>query len=326
MEFSKYLSKLRKEKGLTQAELAEKMNVSDKTISKWETGKGFPETTLLVPLADIFGISVDDLLRGEQSIHFEEKNEKVENTTVVESFDKDNEDKREEKSYKNFKSNALTKREAIIVAVAVPIMLVGICIMTILATIGLNYGYYLPVLFVTLAVSVGMLSSMGMKKGVSALGGESSNEVSKYIVFISLGVALLIFSPTFIVCMYPFGVHVAIYMSLFTVVLTVALGFLILGGINYGNFMAQLALHQISNANNFRTDGTAEHENIDNYLERKTKRESISGAICGCLMIACTIAFLIAGLGFGIWHPTWVVFPVGGLLCGVVGIISDLKK
>ena len=51
--------------GLTQKELADKIGVSDKTVSKWETGKGLPDITLLEPLAGALGVSVSELLAGE---------------------------------------------------------------------------------------------------------------------------------------------------------------------------------------------------------------------------------------------------------------------
>lgn len=55
---------LREQKRLTQAELAEKLFVSDKTVSKWENGKGYPDVSLLQPIAAVFGISVAELLSG----------------------------------------------------------------------------------------------------------------------------------------------------------------------------------------------------------------------------------------------------------------------
>ena len=56
---------LREKHHLTQAELAEKLFVSDKTISKWENGKGYPDFSLLEPMARVFGISVAELLAGK---------------------------------------------------------------------------------------------------------------------------------------------------------------------------------------------------------------------------------------------------------------------
>ena len=56
----------RKAKKLTQAKLAEKLFVSEKTISKWEHGKGLPDTNILPKLCEIFGISINELLNGER--------------------------------------------------------------------------------------------------------------------------------------------------------------------------------------------------------------------------------------------------------------------
>lgn len=58
------IKELREKYHLTQAELAEKINVSDKTVSKWETGKGYPDISLLEPIAKVFGISVTELISG----------------------------------------------------------------------------------------------------------------------------------------------------------------------------------------------------------------------------------------------------------------------
>ena len=59
------IKELREKHKLTQLELADKLNVSDKTISKWETGKGYPDITLLEPIAEDFGVSVTELISGK---------------------------------------------------------------------------------------------------------------------------------------------------------------------------------------------------------------------------------------------------------------------
>lgn len=58
------IKKLRERNGMTQAELANKLMVSDKTVSKWETAKGYPDISLLDPLAKVFGITITELLSG----------------------------------------------------------------------------------------------------------------------------------------------------------------------------------------------------------------------------------------------------------------------
>lgn len=61
----KFIAERRKEKGLTQVKLAEKLNVSEKTISKWECGNGFPDTTLILPLCKALDISANELLSAK---------------------------------------------------------------------------------------------------------------------------------------------------------------------------------------------------------------------------------------------------------------------
>ena len=65
-EFGSRVAQLRKIKGITQAQLAEMLNVSNKTISRWETGDGYPDISLLKPLAMALGVSIDYLLGNEE--------------------------------------------------------------------------------------------------------------------------------------------------------------------------------------------------------------------------------------------------------------------
>lgn len=59
-KIGKFIALLRKKKNLTQNQLAEILGVSDGTISKWETGRGMPELSLLIPLSEQLGISIND--------------------------------------------------------------------------------------------------------------------------------------------------------------------------------------------------------------------------------------------------------------------------
>ncbi len=61
------LSRLRREKGMTQKQLAEILHVSDKAVSRWERGESSPELALIPKLADLYGVTCDELLRGEQA-------------------------------------------------------------------------------------------------------------------------------------------------------------------------------------------------------------------------------------------------------------------
>ena len=61
-----FISMCRKKQNLTQAELAEKLGITDRAISKWETGSSLPDASLMLDLCDILNISVNDLLSGEK--------------------------------------------------------------------------------------------------------------------------------------------------------------------------------------------------------------------------------------------------------------------
>lgn len=77
----KFIADERKKKGYTQRQLAEQLGISDKTISKWERGNGFPEISLLLPLCNELDLSVNELLTGER-ISETEYREKAEENMV----------------------------------------------------------------------------------------------------------------------------------------------------------------------------------------------------------------------------------------------------
>lgn len=76
--FGTRLARLRKEKGMTQGELAEKLNLSPQAISKWENDQSSPDIQSLLALSEIFGISVDELLgkQKEETTRFEQRKKK----------------------------------------------------------------------------------------------------------------------------------------------------------------------------------------------------------------------------------------------------------
>ena len=61
-----FLKELRKEKGITQEEFAEKLNVSGRSVSRWETGSNMPDISLLVEIAEFFDVSIPEIINGER--------------------------------------------------------------------------------------------------------------------------------------------------------------------------------------------------------------------------------------------------------------------
>lgn len=74
-EIGKFIARCRKEKKITQAQLAEKLNITDRAVSKWETGKSMPDSSIMLELCEILGITVNELLSGEKIDveHYEKK-------------------------------------------------------------------------------------------------------------------------------------------------------------------------------------------------------------------------------------------------------------
>lgn len=84
-EFIKYI---RNEKGMTQKQLAEKLNCTDKAVSRWETGKGMPDVSYLLDLSDILEVSVNEILLGERIAKEEET--KFSNEILVDTISQSN--------------------------------------------------------------------------------------------------------------------------------------------------------------------------------------------------------------------------------------------
>ncbi len=76
IKVGKFIAECRKKKNLTQAQLAEKLGITDRAISKWETGKAMPDVDIMLNLCDTLGIMVNELLYGEM-IDMEQKSEQL---------------------------------------------------------------------------------------------------------------------------------------------------------------------------------------------------------------------------------------------------------
>ena len=92
-KIGKFISECRKKQNLTQLDLADKLNITDRAISKWETGRGLPDSSLMLDLCNILKISVNDLLSGEV-VTMNEYNQKQEQTLLDMVKQKEENDKR----------------------------------------------------------------------------------------------------------------------------------------------------------------------------------------------------------------------------------------
>ena len=93
VKIGKFIAECRKNKKLTQAELSEKLNITDRAISKWETGKGMPDSSIMLDLCKELGITVNELLSGEM-IEMKDYDKKAEELLLEMKKQKEEADKR----------------------------------------------------------------------------------------------------------------------------------------------------------------------------------------------------------------------------------------
>lgn len=115
IKIGKFIAETRKAKSLTQRQLADALGISDKTISKWECGKGFPEVSLILPLCRELNLTVNDLLSGERVSETDYKKKAEEN--MMDLVKEANESK------KKIMLSAMVA--ALVVIAAVPLLLVS---------------------------------------------------------------------------------------------------------------------------------------------------------------------------------------------------------
>ena len=93
IKIGKFIAQCRKNASLTQAQLAEQLNITDRAVSKWETGKSLPDASIMLELCQVLGISVNDLLSGEV-ITMDNYNQEVEKNLLEMVRQKQQADKR----------------------------------------------------------------------------------------------------------------------------------------------------------------------------------------------------------------------------------------
>ena len=150
-EIGKFIARCRKEKKLTQAQLAEKLNITDRAVSKWETGKSMPDSSIMLELCEILGITVNELLSGEKidMEHYEKKAD--ENLIALKRKDENN----------------ITKNGIISILFSV-ILLIGImvCLICNIAISGSLTWSLIPVGSIIFAWAISFPSIILGKKGI----------------------------------------------------------------------------------------------------------------------------------------------------------------
>lgn len=299
MGFSENLQILRKMKNMSQEQLAERLDISRQAVSKWESGNGYPETEKLISICEIFDCSMDEIIKGKFSADVNG----------------------EKKSYEKL-MNKFSKG----IALAIGIILLGTTILLYFSGLpGTEelkekneiMGVVILLLCVLIAVPIfiilGMQREEFIKKNPKLANIYSEEENEKFnskfqkslagsVALILLGTILLIFVSGMKLVDEESTIPVVILMAFVTIAVPIIVYF----GIQKDKY-------------------DIEKYNKENSEEYK-KENSKVGKISGVIMLIATILFLISGLIYNMWNINWIVYPIGGIMCGIVGTIFNKEQ
>lgn len=290
MSFGENLQFYRKRNDITQEQLAEQMSVSRQTISKWESENSYPEMEKLLQLCDMFGCTMDVLLRGN----------------VQESLQEDT------MGYDRHMNQFSVK-----IVAGIGVILFGL-ILQILGEAFQKPDYFVNTIFLFVAmtgiliiIEGGMQHSRFAKKHphINPFYKEEELELAenRFRVRIIAGIGIL-FAGALAAAMsegfpVPAGCTKEIYDSVPMFFFTVGICTIVYAGMQKSKY------------------------NVEEYNKEnssvKSRKDQLVAVWCGCIMIMATILFFIAGLGYEMWEKCWIAYPIGGMLCGIVTLILN---
>lgn len=291
MNFGENLQILRKIKNYSQEDLADKLQVSRQAVSKWESGTGFPETEKLISICDLFDCSMDELVKGKISI--DSNSEKEEYDSFMNKFGKN-------------------------ISIAITLILIGTILL--LTIIGFNennnmYGIVVLLILVVFSVPIFIVNGLEMENFKSKhpklsnfySEEEIDNYNKKFAIMISLSISIILIGVVvfmLLIALKAFSEDSIFPVSILMCFITVAVPIIV-------NAVIQKDKYDIKKYNK------------ENSLYSKNEFDKV-GKYCGVIMIIATIIYLLISFIFNLWAISWIVFPVGGMLCGIVSIL--LKK
>lgn len=318
MNLSKNLYYLRKRDKITQEELAERLGVSRQSVSKWETGEAYPEMEKLVALCDLYHITLDELVKNdltasENAENGENPKEAASNTDAFISH-----------------MNAFSVK----ISLGVFLVLFGLacCVAIGALSQGLPHeglvasiGAAVFLLFIAAAVFLFVFAGLSHEKFrkenpvmENTLPQDQINRFSKRFAIamaclvsaVILDVVILILITSLIEAETIFVPNKEQALALCAAVFLLILSFIV-GGFTY--FGIQHSKYYVSEYNK------------ENERENAKRSEWVDG-VCGVIMMTAAAVYLVLGFVWNLWHPGWVIFPVGGILCGIVSTLFKKKS
>ena len=295
MAFPENLQYLRARDSLTQEQLAERLGVSRQSVSKWESGASFPEMDKLLELCDLFSCNLDGLLRGDLA---------AAGAGDAAGYD----------AHMNWFSK--------IIPVGIAIIIGGRALFKILQGVGIDKSLDKAAFFLALIPGIlllivgGMQHSQFLKKHphIEPFYSEAQEEAGqrRFVVWIAAGVGLILCGILINILTdalpLPPGGNESLYDGVLLAAVALGVAALVHGGI-------QKSKYNIQDYNQARQEGDIPEK----------KENPLVGKLCGIIMLVATLLFL-GSLFLFEWEKSWVVFPLGGILCAIVSVALEKRE
>lgn len=290
MSLAENLQFLRAREGVTQEQLAERLDVSRQSVSKWESGASFPEMDTLLKLCDMFHTDLDTLLRGS-----------VENSLSVDTV-----------GYDRFMTLYARK-----IAGGVSAIITGAAAAALLSAIGLPDMAGAALLLTAVAAAAMVFIASGMEEDhfrkkhpvIPDFYTEAQREQfhRRYIWYIAggvggilMGVVLMVLTFTILPEKEPYESYMG---ALFLLIVACAVFFLVYGGMLEDKY------------------DIPKYNRQNNPSPEDKERRRRAATACAVIMLLATAVFLTLGLGRDNWDSAAIIYPVGGVLCGAAWLL-----
>lgn len=296
MNLGENLQNLRKQNGLSQEELAEQLDVSRQAVSKWESNQTYPEIEKIMLICDLFHCSMDTLVKGTIK---EESDEKQEYDTFMMKFGKG-------------------------ISFAIFLILVGVTLLLTVMAFSPNkesleeytmIGVIFLFVFIAMAVPIFIILGIKMehikqkyKNLYDIYTKEEKEEYNqKFSITIAFSVSMILVGVVIMLTLY--GLHIfnknsLFPIAIFMVFITGIVPVIVKAGIEKEKF----------------------EMTILNNIKEQNASEALIGKISAVIMISATIIYFILGFVMNLWKINWILFPIGGMLCGIVSIVLNKEN
>lgn len=295
MAFSENLQFIRAQAGVTQEQLAEQLEISRQSVSKWESGQSFPEMDTLLRICDLYDINLDTLLRGS-----------VEESRVEDTA-----------KYHRFMSRFARR-----MSLAIGGIIAGVSLILLMEGAGLpemwcgaSFLLILCVCVVTIVASA--IQHENFRKRYPVIADFYTQEEKdafhqKFVWYIAGGVGAILFGLALMTLMsYTFGEEEpwdSWICGLFLLIVAGAVATFVHAGINEEKYSIW------------------KYNRDNNPTPEARRRLNLIGTIQAAIMMLATAVYVGLGLSLNLWRTAWWLFAVGGILCSVVSIVLDPYK